>query len=104
MRSTTLLNVGASAIEREIGSKYDVVKAVSEYLAEIEQLAAEDIGALIASLNEAKDFTGITVVGGVTAGWDAVNKILTVPTVKVIPVNRDYKVNKEFKVSRVNEG
>lgn len=82
MRSTTLLNVGASAIEREIGSKYDVVKAVSEYLIEIEQLAAEDIGALIASLNEAKDFTGITVVGGTTAGWDAVNKVLTVPTVK----------------------
>lgn len=82
MRSTTLLNVGASAIEREIGSKYDVVKAVSEYLVEIEQLAAEDIGALIASLNEAKDFTGITVVGGTTAGWDAVNKVLTVPTVK----------------------
>ena len=82
MRSTTLLNVGASAIEREIGSKYDVVKAVSEYLIEIEQLAAEDIGALIASLNEAKDFTGITVIGGTTAGWDAVNKVLTVPTVK----------------------
>lgn len=82
MRSTTLLNVGASAIEREIGSKYDVVKAVSEYLIEIEQLATEDIGALIASLNEAKDFTGITVVGGTTAGWDAVNKLLTVPTVK----------------------
>ena len=82
MRSTTLLNVGASAIEREIGSKYDVVKAVSEYLIEIEQLATEDIGALIASLNEAKDFTGITVVGGTTAGWDAVNKVLTVPTVK----------------------
>lgn len=82
MRSTTLLNVGASAIEREIGSKYDVVKAVSEYLIEIEQLATEDIGALIASLNEAKDFTGITVIGGTTAGWDAVNKVLTVPTVK----------------------
>lgn len=82
MRSTTLLNVGASAIEREIGSKYDVVKAVSEHLIEIEQLAAEDIDALIVSLNEAKDFTGITVVGGTVAGWDAVNKILTVPTVK----------------------
>lgn len=82
MRASTLQNTNLLAINREIGSKYDVVKAVSEHLVEIEQLASEDIEGLIASLNEAKDFTGITVVGGTSAGWDAVSKVLTVPTVK----------------------
>lgn len=82
MRASTLQNTNLLAVNREIGSKYDVVKVVSEHLVEIEQLAAEDIEGLIASLNEAKDFTGITVVGGASAGWDAVSKVLTVPTVK----------------------
>ena len=82
MRSSTLNNCTASAIYREIGSKYDLVKFVAEHMAAIEEVANDDIDALIAALNEAKDFTGITVVGGTVPGWDAVNKVLTVPTVK----------------------
>ena len=82
MRASTLNNNTASAIYREIGSKYDLVKFVAEHMAAIEEVANEDIDALIAALNEAKDFTGITVVGGTVPSWDAVNKVLTVPTVK----------------------
>ena len=40
------------------------------------------MAALTAALNEAKDFTGITVVSGTSASWDAQTKVLTVPTVK----------------------
>ena len=82
MRASTLNNNTASAIYREIGSKYDLVKFVAEHMAAIEEVASDDIDALIASLNEAKDFTGITVISGSSPSWDAVNKILTVPTVK----------------------
>lgn len=82
MRASTLNNNTASAIYREIGSKYDLVKFVAEHMAAIEEVASDDIDALIASLNEAKDFTGITVRSGSSPSWDAVNKILTVPTVK----------------------
>ena len=82
MRSSTLNNCTASAIYREIGSKYDLVKFVAEHMAAIEEVANDDIDALIAALNEAKDFTGITVVGGAVPNWDAVNKVLTVPTIK----------------------
>lgn len=78
-RSTSLNNITGTAITREIDSKYDVVKSVSNYLVEIETLANEDIDALIAALNEAKDFTGITVVTGSPASWDAITKVLTVP-------------------------
>ena len=82
MRSSTLNSCTASAIYREIGSKYDLVKFVAEHMAAVEEVANDDIDALIAALNEAKDFTGITVVGGAVPNWDAVNKVLTVPTVK----------------------
>ena len=82
MRASTLNNGTASALYREIGSRYDLVKFVAEHMAAIEEVANEDIDALIAALNEAKDFTGITVVGGTVPSWDAVNKVLTVPTVK----------------------
>ena len=82
MRSSTLNSCTAGAIHREIGSKYDLVKFVAEHMAAIEEVANDDIDALIAALNEAKDFTGITVVGGAVPNWDAVNKVLTVPTVK----------------------
>lgn len=81
-RGTTLLNNGASIIEREIGSKYDVVKLVSEHLAAIEELAQEDIVGLIDAVNEAKDFTGITVVSGSVASWNPTTKVLAVPTLK----------------------
>lgn len=82
MRSTTLLNVGASAIERELGSKYDVVKAVSEKLVEIEAVAGINVEELLAELQDAQDFSGISVVTGEVAGWDPVTKVITVPTVK----------------------
>jgi hypothetical protein len=77
-RSTSLNNYTGTAITREIDSKYDVIKEVSGYLGSIEDLAQEDIAGLITALNEAKDFSGITVVSGETAGWDPVGKVLTV--------------------------
>jgi hypothetical protein len=77
-RSTSLNNYTGTAITREIDSKYDVIKEVSGYLGSIEAIAEEDIAGLIAALNEAKDFSGITVVSGETAGWDPVGKVLTV--------------------------
>ena len=81
-RGSSLQNNTAVAQIRLIDSRYDVIKEVSEHLLEIEQLAAEDIGALIDSLNEAKDFTGITVVVGTVASFDPETKIITVPTLK----------------------
>jgi hypothetical protein len=77
-RSTSLNNYTGTAITREIDSKYDVIKEVSGYLGSIETIAQEDIAGLTAALNEAKDFSGITVVSGVTPGWDPVGKVLTV--------------------------
>ena len=81
-RSSSLLNNSAVGIEREIGSQYDVIKEVSLHLDSIEAVASEDLQALTNALNEAKDFTGISVVAGVVAAWDPVNKVITVPTVK----------------------
>ena len=81
-RGTSLSNLSGTAIAREIDSKYDVIKEVSNYLVEIEAVATEDLAALTQALNDAKDFTGITVVTGPTASWDAVNKILTVTVEK----------------------
>jgi len=81
MRRSSLDSVSV-AINREIDSKYDVIKDVSEHLTAIESVATEDLAALTDALNVAKDFTGITVVSGSPASWDAENKILTVPTVK----------------------
>ena len=82
MRSTTLSNKTSLAIDREIESRYDAVVEVSKHLDTIDILAATDLQAAIDSLNEAKDFTGITVVSGDVASWDAVNKVLTVTTEK----------------------
>lgn len=82
MRATTLNNRSSTAIDREIDSRYDAVLEVSKHLVAIEELAAADIQSLIDSLNEAQDFTGITVVSGTVANWDAATKVLTVPTVK----------------------
>ena len=80
-RASSLLGLDP-AIERELDSKYAVVKEVADNIASIEAVAAGDLAALTTALNEAKDFTGITVVSGTTATWDAQNKVLTVPTVK----------------------
>ena len=79
-RSSTLSNL--AGLTADVSSKYDVIKAVSEYLAEIEAISTTDLAALTVSLNDAKDFAGITVEVGVAAGWDSVNKILTVPVEK----------------------
>ena len=79
MRASTLQNTNLLAVNREIGSKYDVVLAVKEKLPQIELVAGMDLDALITELENAQDFTGITVVSGTEVAWDAVNKVLTVP-------------------------
>lgn len=81
-RGTSLSNLGGTAVAREINSKYDVIKEVSNYLVEIEAVATEDLAALTQALNDAKDFTGITVVMGETPSWDPVGKVLTVTAEK----------------------
>ena len=81
-RATSLSNLVSTTLTREIDSKYDVIKAVSEALDAIEIVANEDLDALIAALNEATDFEGITVQSGAVASWDPITKVLTVPTVK----------------------
>lgn len=82
MRASSLQATNTLAINREIDSKYDAVLAVKEKLAEIELVAGFDIAGLIAELEAAQDFTGITVVAGSVASWDPVTKVITVPTVK----------------------
>ena len=81
-RATSLSNIGDLAVNRLIDSKYDVVKAVAAKLPEIEQVAGADVAGLVVALNEALDFTGITVVSGELADWNSGTKVLTVPTVK----------------------
>ena len=78
MRASTLGN-NVLAINREIDSRYDAVIAVRDKLPEIELVAGMDLDALITELENAQDFTGITVVSGTEVAWDAVNKVLTVP-------------------------
>ena len=80
-RASSLLGLDP-AIERELDTKYALIKEIANHLDSIDAVAAGDLDALTAALNEAKDFTGITVVSGTPASWDAVNKILTVPTLK----------------------
>lgn len=82
MRASTLQNTNLLAVNREIGSKYDVVKAVREKLPQIELVAGMDITGLIQELENAQDFTGITVVIGTVPSWDPINKILTVTVEK----------------------
>ena len=78
MRSSSLAN-NPLAITRELDGRYDVVLQVRDNLDLIEQVAEVDFAAILAELESAQDFTGITVVQGETVAWDAVNKILTVP-------------------------
>ena len=82
MRASTLQNTNLLAINREIGSKYDVVLAVREKLPQIELVTGMDITGLIQELENAQDFTGITVVIGTVPSWDPINKILTVTVEK----------------------
>ena len=78
MRSSSLAN-NPLAVTRELDGRYDVVLEVRDNLDLIEQVAGIDFAAILAELESAQDFTGITVVQGETVAWDAVNKILTVP-------------------------
>ena len=82
MRASSLQATNTLAINREIDSKYDAVLQVRDKLPEIEIVAGMDIDSLIAELNQAQDFSGITVVQGIAPAWDPVNKILTVTTEK----------------------
>lgn len=81
MRASTLGN-NILAINREIDSRYDTVIAVKNKLPEIELVAGMDITGLIQELENAQDFTGITVVIGTVPSWDPINKILTVTVEK----------------------
>lgn len=81
MRASTLGN-NVLAINREIDSRYDAVIAVKDKLPEIELVAGMDITGLIQELENAQDFTGITVVIGTVPSWDPINKILTVTVEK----------------------
>lgn len=81
MRASTLGN-NILAINREIDSRYDAVIAVKNKLPEIELVAGMDITGLIQELENAQDFTGITVVIGTVPSWDPVTKVLTVTVEK----------------------
>lgn len=82
MRSTLLNNYGTFAIDQKIDSRYEVIEAVSKYLDQIQYISDTGISELTATLNEALDFTGITVVTGDTPSWDAETKVLTIPVEK----------------------
>ena len=81
-RATSLSNNVTSGLTRDVNSKYDIIKAVSKYLVEIELLSELDLVNLTSRLESIADFEGLTVISGVTASWDDVNKILTVPTIQ----------------------
>lgn len=84
-RSSSLNNSTTTAITRLIGSKYDLVKIVADNITSIESVASQDVQALTTALNDAKDFTGITVVPvslGTPSSWDATTKTLYVETVQ----------------------
>ena len=79
MRASTLQNTNLLAVNREIGSKYDVVLAVKEKLPQIELVTGMDIAGLIQELENAQDFTGIRVVDGPVVNWDPITKVLSIP-------------------------
>lgn len=76
-RATTLNNYTSTAITREIDSKYDVVKSVSEKLEELEKISdAIDDG----SFEDATNIVNMEVVTGAEgteATWDGTT--LTIP-------------------------
>lgn len=81
-RATTLNNNARLDITREIESKFDYVRTVAENIDAIQALAGVDSQTLLSLLNEATNFTGLTVVSGEEAGWNPATKVLTVPTVQ----------------------
>lgn len=84
-RRSSSLNRIDSGLSREIGSQYDEVKKVADNLDAITYVAEQDLAGLIAALEAAVDFTGISVVTvpvGTPASWDPANKVLTVPVQK----------------------
>jgi len=83
MRKSSIIPSGAGvAISRGEDSIYDDIKEIIENLNIIKDVNSIDYQALLDSLNEAKDFTGITVVSGTPASFDPVTKVITIPTVK----------------------
>lgn len=81
MRASILAN-NPLAITRELDGKYELLLEIKSKFPEIEAVANMDIDAILAELEAAQDFTGITVVSGPVTSWDGINKILTVATVK----------------------
>ncbi|MFW9602456.1 MAG: collagen-like protein [Prevotella sp.] len=81
MRASSLAN-NPLAVTRELDGRYDVVLQVRDNLDLIEQVAGVDFAAILAELESAQDFTGITVVTGPVTSWDPNTKVLTVATVK----------------------
>lgn len=91
IRSTTLNNYATTAINREVDSRYDVIKEVSKYLDEIQYINDEGITTLVQVLEDAKDFSGIDVEtvyveteaeAEAAVAWDANTQTLTVPSLK----------------------
>jgi len=82
VRASSLQALNTLSVNREIDSKYDAVLAVRDKLTEIELVAGIDVEALLTELQDAQDFTGITVVAGDHTSWDPINKIITVESVK----------------------
>jgi len=81
MRMSSLNSIDI-ATNREIDSRYDTIKEVADNLDMLTEISETDYDALVAVLEEAKDFSGISVVDGTEASWDPVTKTITVPTVK----------------------
>jgi len=80
--TTSFTGTTTLAVNREIGSDYDKVKKVADNIDNVNKVADEDIESLVNSLNDAKDFTGISVEAGDEASFDPDTKTITVPTVK----------------------
>ena len=81
MRASSLAN-NPLAVTRELDGRYDVVLEVRDNLDLITQVSGIDFAAILAELEAAQDFTGITVVTGPVTSWDPNTKVLTVATVK----------------------
>lgn len=81
MRASSL-SYNTIAVNREIDSAYDAVLEVRDNLTNIATVAGLNIDTILADLQDAKDFTGITVVVGEVPSWDSNTKTITVPTLK----------------------
>ena len=82
MRASSLQSVSLLALNREIGSRYDAVVAVSDKLDVVEAVANINVEALLTELEQAKDFSGISVVAGSFTGFDPLTKVITIETIK----------------------